>query len=96
MCCWLDIPASAYILCFFPLARCSLSHSFTFIMVASNSLLAISAFALGALAQPSVHRNLIGRAAATSSVSIPAATSWDPPSDMVEALDQVSRHDPHL
>jgi len=61
-------------------------------MVTSNSLLAISAFAMGALAQPSVHRNLIGRAAATSSASIPAATTWDPPSGMVKALDQVIPH----
>lgn len=63
-------------------------------MVASNSLLAVSALAMGALAQPSIHRNLIGRADATSSASIPAATSWDPPSDMVEALDQVRYHHP--
>jgi hypothetical protein len=64
-------------------------------MVTSNSLLAISAFAMGALAQPNVHRNLIGRAAATSSASIPAATTWDPPSNMVKALDQVRRHKHH-
>jgi hypothetical protein len=60
-------------------------------MVTSNSFLAISAFAMGALAQPSIHRNLIGRATTTSSASVPAATSWNPPSNMVKALDQVSR-----
>lgn len=61
-------------------------------MAPFNSLLAVSALAVGALAQPSVHRNLIGRATATSSASIPAATAWDPPSSMVDALDQVNRH----
>jgi len=64
-------------------------------MVGSNSFLAMLVFAVGALAQPSIHRNLIGRAAATSSASIPAATTWDPPSNMVEALDQVSDYRRH-
>jgi hypothetical protein len=59
-------------------------------MVASTSFLAMSVFAMGALAQPSFHRNRIDRAAATSSASIPAATTCDPPSNMIEALDQVS------
>jgi len=64
-------------------------------MVASNILLAISAFAMGALAQPSIHRNLIGRATATSSALIPDASTWDPPSDMITALDQVSQYNHH-
>lgn len=55
-------------------------------MISSNSLLAFSALSMGALAH---HRNLIGRADSTASASIPQASSWDPPSDMVEALDQV-------
>jgi hypothetical protein len=91
LCCWSDtFCVHIHPLQSFPLAYSSLSHSFNFVMVASNTLLANSVFVMGALAQPSVHRNLIGRAAATSSASIPAATTWDPSSNMVEALDQVS------
>jgi hypothetical protein len=92
----LSLAVSYFLFIFFPLARISLSHSFISIMVNSNSLLAVWAFAMGALAQPnSIHRSLIKRAAATSSAAIPAATSWDPPSDMVKALDQVSFDRPH-
>jgi hypothetical protein len=70
-------------------------------MVKIKSHLALLALGMGALAHPTIkhidrrfcsleERNLFARADLTSRADIPAATTWDPPSSMVTALDQVN------
>ena len=70
-------------------------------MVNFNSIIALSAFGLGALAHPTIkhidrrfcsleQRSVFARAEdSTSPAPIPKATTWNPPSDMVTGLDQV-------
>jgi hypothetical protein len=71
-------------------------------MVKINSFLALSALGIGAIAHPTIkhvdrrlctleERSVFARADLTSRASILKATTWDPPSNMVTALDQVGR-----
>ena len=70
-------------------------------MVKIESVLAVSALGMGALAHPTIkhidrrfcsleERNPLAHKDLTSRATIPKATTWDPPSDMVKGLDQVS------
>ena len=69
-------------------------------MVKLDSFLIISALGLGALAHPTIkhidrrfcsleERSVFVRDEVTSRATIPKATTWNPPSNMVTALDQV-------
>jgi hypothetical protein len=69
-------------------------------MVKIDSYIALSALGMGVLAHPTIkhidrrlcsleERSVFARADLTSRASIPKATTWDPPSSMVTALDQV-------
>ncbi|KAF2844765.1 hypothetical protein T440DRAFT_512010 [Plenodomus tracheiphilus IPT5] len=69
-------------------------------MVRLDSFVALSAFGLSALAHPTIkhidrrfcavqERNVFARDQLTTRAAIPKATTWNPPSNMVTALDQV-------
>ena len=69
-------------------------------MVKIESLLAVSALGMGVLAHPTIkhidrrfcsleERNVFARTDLTTRAVIPKATTWNPPSNMVTALDQV-------
>lgn len=85
---------------FFFQFRCFSSLVQFFTMVKTSSFIALSALGMGVLAHPTIkhidrrlcpldERSVFARADLTSRTSIPEATTWDPPSSMVTALDQV-------
>jgi hypothetical protein len=79
-----------------------LSFVYFVAMVKLESIFAISAFSMGVLAHPTIKHadrrfcaleetSVFGRKELTTRATIPKATTWNPPSNMVTALDQVSR-----
>lgn len=72
-------------------------------MVKIDIFLALSALGLGVLAHPTIkhidrrfcavgERDVFARDALTTRATIPKATKWNPPSNMVTALDQVRQY----